>query len=267
MRPNRNRLKEIETEFLALLNDKHPEQHYQRYMEQNTVLIPREFVQNHGIHFDLVFRKISLGRDYTPDFFYLSKSSADWNLVFIEIEKPYSLYFKNHDNDLHPDFLAGLDQIARWRTWFESPGNFAAFIDGTIGPVRVPIGMRQNKCHIKYVLVHGRRAEFEGSELRRGLIRARESDDFHIISFDSLVESLHAKSSLYLCVRKNEHIEILSSKFITESVFSWMDPTQLKIVDELRADILRKRKRWHHLSTNGGMALDHALPNVGRCDP
>ncbi|WP_203368166.1 Shedu immune nuclease family protein [Burkholderia anthina] len=247
------------------MDEEHPEQIYQKYMEDNTALIPREFVQNHGIHFDMVFRKISLARDYAPDFFYLSKSSADWNLVLIEIEKPRSRYFKDNSNDLHPEFLAGLDQIARWRAWFDNSANFTGFVDGTIAPVRVPEMMRRNKCHIKYVLVHGRRSEFEGNELRRGLIRAREADDFHIISFDSLLESLHTKESLYLCVRKNEHVEIISKKFIDESVFSWMDPSQLKIVNELREDIIRNKSRWYHHRSEGGMVLDHVLPKVGCC--
>lgn len=265
MRLDPDELKKIRDEFLKLLDEEHPEQVYQRYMEEHTVLIPREFVQNHGIHFDLVFRKISLAKDYAPDFFYLSKSSADWNLVFVEIEKPHSSYFKDQTNNLHPDFLAGLDQIARWRAWFDNPANVAGFIDGTIAPVRVPEAMKRNKCNIKYVLVHGRRAEFEGSELRRGLIRARETDDFHIVSFDSLTEALHTKSPLYLCIRKNEHVEIVSGRFIDESVFSWMDLTQLKIVDELREDIIRNKSRWHHHNVKGGMMLDHALPKVGRC--
>lgn len=66
-------------------------------------------------------------------------------------------------------------------------------------------------------------------------------------------------------MRKNEHIEIMSEKFIGESVFSWMEPSQLKIGDELRDDIVRNRGLWHHLSLKGGMMLDHVLPKVGRC--
>lgn len=265
MKLDPHELQKIKNTFLQMLDGGHPEQVYQNYIEENTSLTPREFVQNHGIHFDMVFRKISLAKDYAPDFFYLSKSSADWNLVFVEIEKPHSRYFKDNSTDLHPDFLAGLDQIARWRAWFDNPANFVSFIDSTIASVRVPESMRRNKCHIKYVLVHGRRAESEGSELKRGLIRAREADDFHIMSFDSLVESLHTKSQLYLCVRKNEFVEIISKRFIDEAVFSWMDPSQLRISDELRSDIINNKSNWFHLSTKGGFMLDHNLPNVGRC--
>jgi hypothetical protein len=257
----------IRDEFAKLLDEPHVEQRYQQFMEQNTVLIPREFVQNHGVHLDLVFRKISLAKDYAPDFFYLSKSSTDWNLVLVEIEKPHSRYFKDQSNELHPNFLAGLDQIARWRAWFDNPANFSGFIDGTIAPVRVPEAMRRNKSYIKYVLVHGRRAEFGGNELRRALIRAREADDFKILSFDSLLESLHTKSPLYLCVRKNEQVEIVSDKFIDESVFSWVEPSQLKITDALRDDIVRNRSQWRHHRNRDELVLDCVLPLVGRCAP
>ncbi|UYK76875.1 DUF4263 domain-containing protein [Xanthomonas sacchari] len=266
MQLDQDELNNIRDEFTKLLDESHPEQTYQQFMEKHTALIPREFVQNHGIHLDMVFRKISLAKDYSPDFFYLSKSSADWNLVLIEIEKPNSRYFKEWSNDPHQDFLTGLDQVARWRAWFDNPANFSGFVDGTIAPIRVPDVMKRNKCHIKYVLVHGRRSEFEGNELRRSLIRAREADDFHIVSFDSLTEALHTKTPLYLCVRKNEHVEIISDRFIDESAFAWMDPSQLKIGDNLRGDILSNKSRWYHRSlTSAGMLLDDVLPKVGRC--
>ncbi|WP_313140856.1 Shedu immune nuclease family protein [Stenotrophomonas sp.] len=265
MRLCNEEINRIRNNFLELLDGGYPEQVYQEFIEQNTVLVPREFVQNHGVNLDLVFRKMHLAKDYAPDFFYLSKSSADWNLILVEIEKPQSRYFRNQGNELHSDFLKGLDQIARWRTWFDNHANMVGFIDGTIASVRVPDSMRRNKCKIKYVLVHGRRSEFGNNEVRRGLIRAREADDFHIISFDSLAEALHTKSPLYLCVRKNEHVEIVSDRYIDDSVFAWMDPSLLKITDELRSDISGSRGRWCSSRVNGGMVLDHVLDKVGRC--
>ncbi len=79
--------------FINLIDKQCNEQVYQKFIEDNTALVPREFIQNHGVLYDLVFRKLSLANDYTTDFFYMSKSSADWNCVLIEIEKPQSRYF------------------------------------------------------------------------------------------------------------------------------------------------------------------------------
>lgn len=265
MRLDRVEANKLKDEFINLLDKELGEQQYQEFLENNTALIPREFIQNHGLHFDLVIRKMSLAKDYTPDFFYMAKSSANWHLVLIEIEKPQSRYFKNNENELHPDFLAALDQIARWRAWFDNTSNRNGFIDGTIDPIRVPATMRRNPCHIKYVLVHGRRSEFEGNECRKGLIRAREANDFHIVSYDSLCESLHTKGHLYVGIRKNEHLDIISPHFVSEQIFSWVDPSYLRITDQLRYEILSNKPTWNHRSTKGGMVLDHVLPLIGAC--
>ena len=256
---------QLRQDYFTLLDQELPEQRYQDFLEKNTPLVPREFVQNHGVHFDLVIRKLFLAQDYCPDLFYLAKSSQDWNLVLVELEKPQSRYFKDSSNNLHPDFLRGMDQIARWKAWFDNPSNRASFVDGTLSQIRVPEAMRRNPCFVKYVLVHGRRAEFESSEIRRGLIRARESDDVRIISYDSLAEALHTKSQLYVGVRKNEHLDLVSKTFVGETIFSWVDPTYLRITDEIRADAISNKPHWFHRSPQGGFVLDHVLSKLGRC--
>src|SRR4028118_163923 len=104
--------------YNELLAGDYPEQRYQEFLEKNSSFIPREFVQNHGIHLSLVLRKLSLGADLATDFFYLSKSSGDWNLVLIEIEKPSSRYFNADGETFHCDFRNAIQQIGRWRAWF-----------------------------------------------------------------------------------------------------------------------------------------------------
>ena len=94
-------VKRLKAEFSKLLDQNLTEQNYQLFMEENTRLVPREFVQNHGIHFSLVLRKLGFGADYKSDFVYLSKSSDDWNCVLIEIERPGAKFFKTGTNDLH----------------------------------------------------------------------------------------------------------------------------------------------------------------------
>jgi hypothetical protein len=255
----------LAAEYETLLGQDLPEQRYQSFIEENSALVPREFLLNHGIHFDLVVRKMSLARDYTPDFFYMSKSSISWNLVLVEIEKPGSRYFKDFSNDPHPDFLKALDQVARWKAWMEVPANRSLLIDSTISPIHVPLVMRRNPCEVKYVLVHGRRSESEGNDTRRGLIRARQGQDFRIISYDSLAESLAAKSHLYVAARKNEHFDIVSTRYAGETLFSWVDPTFLRINDRLRQDILANRSSWRHHDVNGGLVFESVLPKLAKC--
>ncbi len=125
--------------------------------------------------------------------------------------------------------------------------------------------MRRNPCHIKYVLVHGRRSEFEGSDLKKGLIRAREADDFKIISYDSLAEALHTKGHLYMGVRKNDYFEIVSQYFVSETMFSVVDPSYLRLTQELKDDIFRHKATWNHHQVGGGMMLDHVLSQINLC--
>lgn len=225
MRKSHSNPRRLTAAFRKLLDQELPEQSYQKFLEQHPSLIPREFVQNHGIHFDLVLRKLSLAKDYTTDFFYLAKSSANWNCVLIEIEKPQSKFFKPGTAELHSEFLHALDQIHRWRAWFSNSANFEGFINGTIKIIRIPHSMTANPCQIKYVLVMGRREEFEDNPERRSLIYAREQDDFHILSYDSLTESLNSKGDLYVGIRNNDVVQIISKRFAGEQIFSWMPPS------------------------------------------
>jgi hypothetical protein len=78
--------------FVELLDEEREKQAYQAFLEKHTPFIPREFVQNHGIGCNLVLRKLPFGADYKTDFFYFSKSTDDWNAVFIELEKPSSRF-------------------------------------------------------------------------------------------------------------------------------------------------------------------------------
>lgn len=262
MRLDPNTAKQLIKDFTILLDEKHKEQVYQTFLEEYPQLIPREFIQNHGLHFDLVLRKLSLARDYTTDFFYLAKSSADWHCVLVEIEKPHSQYFKDGTNDFHPDFTAALAQINRWRAWFENSSNKEGFINGTIRPLRVPPGMTRNPCFIKHVLVHGRRSEYESNEHRAALIRGQERDDFRIMSYDSLLEDIMNKGDAYIGIRKKEHYEIVSKRFVSDTLFVWMENSYLRVSQTLKDQIAENQHKWFHHSTKGGMAMEHLLPSL-----
>lgn len=147
------------------------EQIYQDFIEKNTQFVLREFVQNHGIHFNLVLRKLRISHDYICDFAYLCPSSSDWNCVLVEIEKPSSKYFSEGTNRFHKDFENGLSQITRWRAWFNNNDNFNHFTNTIVGPLRL---MEPLKCYIKYVLVFGRRKELESNSFRKDLVNSQE---------------------------------------------------------------------------------------------
>ena len=219
---------EEKREFLKLLAENHKEQVYQTFLEEHTRFIPREFIQNHGIHLGLVLRKLTFGADHKTDFFFFSKSSDDWNAVFIEIEKPSSRFFKGNSNKFHPDFQKALEQINQWKAWFLSDRNKGSFLS-MVSAIQVPYHMASNPTYNKYVLVFGRRSEYAENMDRRRLIQARESDDFKIISFDSLAEGLLGKYDVSIGSRHNQFIDILTDEITEPGLYSWVEPTQLRV--------------------------------------
>ncbi len=246
--------------YKQLLETYTSEQDLQGFLESITEFIPREFEQNHGIHNRLVFRKLKLAENYTTDFFYLSKSSADWNCVLIELEKPNSKYFRDNTNDLHPDFLSGLDQIDRWRAWFSTSANKEYFTNQSLSFIRQPLF--KNPCFIKYVLVTGRRSEFEGSDLRKSLITAKEREDFKIMSFDSLLEAVDLHYPLYLCVKKNEHFEIHSETLLSESVFEWTASEHIRVKPGLKEALVKETESFIEEANNGNDAAQKIVAKL-----
>jgi hypothetical protein len=258
---------DLRTEFLALLAQEKREQVYQRYLEQNTRLVPREFVQNHGINFALVLRKVPFGADFKSDLFYLSKSSDDWNAVFIELEKPQSKFFKPGSNVFHADFVQALQQINQWKAWFLVEGNQRAFLNGPINAIRLPVVMARNPTYNKYVLVFGRREEYAANEERRMLIKGQETNDFKIITYDSLVEDLKRKHDLFVGVRLNSHIKLLSNTLVDDSMFGWMDPTQFSVNEALHSAIMTARPSNTRRANEAGdrvEALGYVAPRLRR---
>ena len=255
---------EQKQEFLKLLDEDHEEQVYQSFLETHTRFIPREFVQNHGIGQSLVLRKLSLGADYKTDFFFFSKSSDDWNAVFVEIEKPSSKFFKGNTNAFHSDFSDALQQINQWKAWFLSDKNKGSFLS-SVSAIQVPHYMAGNPTSCKYVLVFGRRSEYVGNEDRRRLVKASEAEDFKIISFDSLAEGIAVKHEVSIGSRHNQFIDILTDEITDPGLYSWVEPTQLRVSEALHNKLKNGPRSNHFRVGSDGQtveALTRAAPLV-----
>ena len=255
---------EQKREFLESLDKGPEEQVYQSFLEKYTRFIPREFIQNHGLHLSLVLRKLPFGLDYKTDFFFFSKSTDDWNAVFIEIEKPTSRFFKGNTNEFHSDFLSALQQINQWRAWFQSDQNKQTFLS-TVSAIQVPRWMADNPTYNKYVLVFGRRSEYATNVDRRRLVQANERDDFKIITFDSLAEGLESKCEVSIGSRHNHFIDILTDEITDPNLYAWVEPTQLRVSKNLRDKIENGPRSNTYLVGDDGKrieALTRAAPLV-----
>ena len=184
-----------------LLDEDADEQTYQSFIERNTWLIPREFVLNHGIWCDLVLR-------------------------------PGKHFFRGSTLRLHSDFTTATEQISSWRFFLE--GRLGGFVREALGSVTT-FPQIEDPGDVRFVLVHGRRSEFERIAKRRGLIKAQQHGDLRIMSFDSLVENPTPRGELYLAVRRNEFIDIVSDRFISDDPFALLEPENIRIGTQLLA--------------------------------
>lgn len=252
---NRLKAESMKSDFIKELDMVGREQKYQNFLENNTEFLPRTFMQNHGIHCSTMIRKLSFGSDYTSDFFFFSKSSVDWHAVFIEIEKPQSKYFKGNGSDVSSDFTKAINQIKSWKSWLSEPANAAGFLS-SMSNFMVPSHMAKNPTKFKFVLVHGRREEIEGNDIRRKLINSYQEDDFKIMSFDSLGEDLMGKRPLHIGVRHNEFIDIRGDEIIDGQMFSFIDPTYLRVSHELHKKLQGGSTGPRHIKTKNGNSVD-----------
>ena len=243
------------SKYSNLLNETPSEQEIQSYLENHTRFIPREFVQNHGIHLSLVLRKLAIGADYKTDFFYFSKSTDDWHAVFIEIEKPSSKFFRKNSNKFHSDFTQALDQINQWRAWFRSNQNKGTFLS-MVNSIQVPVHMASNPTFNKYVLVFGRRSEYEKNVDRRDLIGAKETDDFKIITFDSLAESHSTKHELSIGIRHNQFIDIITDEITDPGLYAWVEPTHIRVGKALHDKLINGPRSNVFVMDDNGQPID-----------
>lgn len=226
---------EVIDRYRNLLDENKGEQEYQAFLEENTRFIPRHFVQNHGVHFDLLLRKLRISSDMITDFAFLSKSSIGWNYVMIEIEKPSSRFFKEGTTSIHNDFRAGIDQIKTWQAWFSNPSNKVHF-EEQLSFLKKPV--QEAPVEIKYVLVTGRRSEYEGKREKIDLIKSYESPDFKIMSFDSLAENYANSNELYLGIRRNKSIDIVTEKILSTNFLDWCDESDFTLSEPLKKSLI-----------------------------
>ena len=164
------------------------------FFEHYTCALPIPWRLNHGIHFNFVFPQLPLSPGSITDFVYLTKSSATWWCVLIEFERPNARLFQDASKTVktHSDLTAGVDQIRDWKDYLQT--NAKAFLD-QIEPVRVPL--ERNPVQFKYVLVIGRRGEFERSapKLRRysSLETGEDVPEVRVMTYDAVLSEFRNK--------------------------------------------------------------------------
>jgi hypothetical protein len=136
--------------------------------------------------------------DRQPDFMWITSDSSSLYPVLVEIETPHKAWFYGDRAEIHSDFVHAHGQLAEWRAWFDRGHNRTAFLDY----YEIPPMMARRRLSPRYVLVHGRRSNFEPSLRRQEKRAALALPDERLMSFDRL--ALARSSVLYSTVRKGQ---------------------------------------------------------------
>jgi len=180
----------LNEEWSNLLGSNPQEAEVQAFLEKHPCLIPghSSMSMNSG-HYPFPDAVISQPRlqgigAKQPDFMWLSTSSLEFEPVLIEIERPDKRWF-NAAGDPSSDFVQAHNQIAQWKAWFELAENHLVFLKN----FDVPPLLSKRKFKPSFVLIYGRRNEYENDE---GLNRVRAelaTDNEYLMSYDRLTPS------------------------------------------------------------------------------
>lgn len=147
---------------------------------------------HHGVFKSALFSqpRLSAPNGAIPDFMWVAAHSAEICAVLIEIERP-NIKFFNKSGDPSSKFSHALMQIAAWKAWFREPRSRETFADlFGINELR----LRARNFSQQYVLIMGRRREFEGPEGEKRLKHrhALAPEGVEIMSWDRLSPSFDA---------------------------------------------------------------------------
>ncbi|MBQ9246454.1 DUF4263 domain-containing protein [bacterium] len=239
-------LLDLKQEYIKLLEKNENESIYQKFLEEHPILIPtKPFELNHFVHFSLIFKKLQLGTSHISDFCFLSKSSAEWNIVFIELEKPDSKFF-NNDGTITRDLNVGISQIQDWNAYFSIEENKLAFKQNKVIKELMSFNPNffHNPCNFKYILVIGRRETLYNSKFK-DKFRSIFPRNSYIMTYDSLYEALDKKNDNYICHIENDELYIDSTKYVNDVMFHWLSCNNIRIKEQLYLELEKRNTPYN----------------------
>lgn len=174
------------------------EQAIHAYLEQNPSFVPGAFsfpVSGHGPLFGGVFTKPPLSGIgmRVPDFMWLATATDITFPMFVEIETPSKRWF-TESGQPRAEFTEARTQLVTWKQWLNNPTNRSVFLES----YGISHECRYDEIRPQFILVYGRRREFEERPEMRG-VRANQQgpDEFHV-TFDRLKPDYNAQDFLTL---------------------------------------------------------------------
>lgn len=232
----------LKIEFQKLLNDSNVnENSIQRFLEENSRIFYTPFLFHHGLLYQSVISKLPVSNSLISDFAYLTKNSAEWRLVLVELESPHKTIFRQ-DTIPTAELTAAINQINSWK---ESHRKNQDHLRNRISCLT---DHRSVDLDIKYVLVIGRNPK-EFSDSQKARIKSLSGEDLVILTYDSLLrenmselkhgDELAPKNVLSVSGEgfKIKHLSI-EACFIGK-IFNYVKNEYLEISPVQRANLLR----------------------------
>ena len=112
------------------------------------------------------------------------------------MDTPHKPWFYGDRAEIHSAFTHAQGQLAEWRAWFNRGHNRTTFLDA----YEIPRELRDRRLSPRFVLVYGRRSDYENSKLRLMKRAELAREDERLMSFDRLTPG--KRGMLYSCVRQ-----------------------------------------------------------------
>ncbi len=231
--------------FKKLLDDENKDENdVQRYLEDNSELIPLPFLAGHQLHESAIISKLPIGNGYVSDFAYLTKCSDYWNLVLIEIEEPKKKTFLKDSEYIKftAEFNNAYDQVLSWKAYLEEDNNTAE-LRKRVRKLMRDSPMANIPFYVKYVLIYGRKIEKQNSEKRIRMFNQKNTAEIHVMNFDSLIseyESKHPLPKMILSVWKENGFMIkkVPSKGIEMWLLAYLNSDYIKMDSKARENLI-----------------------------
>jgi hypothetical protein len=187
------KLRKIEAEFKTLLESDISERNILYFINENKYynLIASLFHAGYtfGHHDAYLFKEFEFPTTYKADYLLIGKNSHGYHFLFVELENPTGS-ITTKDGAFGQIIRKGIKQVRDWDKWIE--GNFHSlgltFNKYKNQRIELPKEFRTlNKTRISYVVIAGRRADFneETYDEKRNLYR---NENIQVLHYDNLID-------------------------------------------------------------------------------
>ena len=133
-----------------------------------------------------------------PDFLFLLEDSINFTPLFIEIESPLKKMFIQNGK-ISAQFGEAYNQLKQWKSILSTAQGAVNFFND----FSIPDKLQNKYFKPNYLLIYGRRKEYQNDRVLTRIRGQYEGENIHIISYDRLLENISISNYLITCKVKN----------------------------------------------------------------